>query len=101
MKILTKKLKLEWIKALRGRKFKQGSGVLIWYNEYCCLGVLKEIGDIESDSNDFLVAKGDGTRSCIKGLTMRVQERLAAMNDKPKSFKIIADWIEKKLNPKL
>jgi len=99
MKILTKKLKEKWIKALRGGEYEQGKMDLhnLSDNTYCCLGVLAEIGDIVTVGNSYL-DKND--RSCVKGLTIRNQTVLAEMNDAGKTFKTIANWIEKYINPK-
>lgn len=99
--ILTKKLKQKWIKALRSGKYKQGDASLheISGNTYCCLGVLQEIDNIICVGNSYL--EGDNARSCVRGLTMQKQERLADMNDGGFTFAEISDWIEKKVNPKL
>lgn len=40
-------IKEDWIKALRSGKYKQGTGCLRKGNEYCCLGVLCEVLDLE------------------------------------------------------
>jgi len=102
MKTLTKKLKVKWIKALRSGKYKQGEGELEKEGRYCCLGVLQAVEpEIESES-PCLLANIRNSRSCIKGLPISKQHVLATMNDDSgKDFKVIADWIEKYINPKL
>jgi len=101
MKTLTKKLKQKWIKALRSGKYKQGKERL--YNEeedsYCCLGVLELIAGIDTKSDAFLQTTGElithKAISCVKGLDMKMQIKLADMNDsEDNDFNDIAKYIE-------
>ncbi len=99
MTTLTKKLKQEWIKALRSGKYKQGQNELYsnYDDTYCCLGVLQKIGNIDCDDSELLQDEND--RSCVRGLTSKVQQRLAHMNDNNREdFRTIANWIEKYLS---
>lgn len=96
-------LKTRWIKALRSGRYKQGHSYLKLDNSYCCLGVLAQIQrckwnaeapifeGVEQESVAYLAPRFAG------GLRRETQMRLAALNDGGKSFKEIADYIEKKI----
>lgn len=114
---MRKSVKEKWLKALRSGEYKQTQGVLRDENGYCCLGVLCDIhrktvkktnchwtnddyylgevgvlpdavikwAKIESDdpaNGDFVNRKG-------------VTQSLSVLNDEGKSFKQIAQIIEK------
>ncbi len=91
---LTEGITKEWTRALRSRKFEQGTGWLEKESKYCCLGVLETILDLEIDSTYLLCNNDHSNRSCIKGLSMKMQGTLAEYNDAGKSFTWIADFIE-------
>lgn len=112
---LSKAKKTKWLKALRSGEFVQGQGYLCASDpytsnyEHCCLGVACAIGLAKPADGKFL-----GEAQFVKSsfLSPKIQEKLAKMNDgedyesvgvgngkyvKPKSFKQIANWIEKNL----
>src|SRR3974390_3231732 len=98
---LTPEGKAKWVKALRGRKFKQGTGYLYRKDKHCCLGVLcevnKEIAEAVYDwksYRSFLVINEHDDEHDV-GLPFSIQSKLAKMNDDGLSFKAIADYIEK------
>lgn len=90
---MTKKVKTTWLKALRSGKYKQGEGFLKFNNEYCCLGVARACGLGVKKSEEQLLTDDF--------LPQHTQTALACMNDgtneSKKSFKQIANWIEKNL----
>jgi len=117
---MDKKKAVNWVKALRSGKFKQGEGQLKVVNKndgkisHCCLGVLAEISGV---SDDFIMKSnslseksvrktcglwdrygetvGFGDIRIRKGNKFFEFESLAAANDLGVSFKSIASWIEK------
>jgi len=101
MKILTKKLKQKWIKALRSEDYAQGIGELHSEDKYCCLGVLEAIDEeIVSGSSSMLYQFPHfPEKSCVVGLPKKIQEKLAGMNDAGDSFETIASWINKNIHP--
>lgn len=107
IKHLTRAECIEWIKALRSGKYKQGTGKLCLLGRYCCLGVLAKIKGM-LDHNDMFMRNPNSLtdvseEGCIVhhylpmgepngiGLT---QNTLMEMNDHGKSFDEIADFIE-------
>ncbi len=101
---LTKKVKNQWLEALRSGKYKQGKGKLIKATNsgfsYCCLGVLQAITGLEIVNSELLTNKKDISCSCVKGLSTDMQDNLASYNDKEdKSFDWIANWIDKNITP--
>ena len=122
-------LKNRWLKALRSGRYKQTAGALRRRTEegdlkYCCLGVLCNVaGENWKETNRYffdeyaanygydstLEATGDPTieeglldaRHRRKfGLTNNTCYRLMRMNDNGKSFREIADVIEKSVKTK-
>ena len=113
------KLKTKWLKALRGGAYRRGQGALVSQkgDRFCCLGVLaNEQGCVwEADGFGALYpimprgresfginSRGEKATSYLKpskagGLTIDEQRHLAQMNDDGKSFRAIADYIEKNL----
>jgi hypothetical protein len=107
--MLKKEYKIPWLKKLRSGRYKQVQGKLHKYEYgetaksklilgYCCLGVLcttdpeakKAIDDMETVLDPVYFEKF--------GLTEDEQDILIKMNDhEGKSFKEIADYIEKNL----
>lgn len=106
-----KELREKWLKALRSGKYQQTDGILKsdYDNSYCCLGVcarklniptqeLEGVCDFTND--DFMKSKyfklipkalvrgGENTKFCEELINMNDTER--------KSFKEIADYIEKR-----
>jgi len=104
----TQEVKDNWLKALRGRRFKKAMGTLHTSEDkprYCCLGVLQALypEDLpESDNGEMLLSSssiGNKERSRVSGLGPVVQAALAARNDgdgdhKIHSFGAIAKYIE-------
>lgn len=89
-------LKTKWLKGLRGRKYKQGKSRLKHSGRHCCLGVLCEVDGrkisrwqttLRDGHIDLLWAIGGSEN----------QDTLMRMNDAGKSFRKIADWIEKNI----
>ena len=91
------KLKAKWVKALRSGKYRQGTGRLKreredGEDEYCCLGVLREIQpNIPSVFDDKLLD------ASVCGIPRETQQVFAEMNDDRASFEEIAYRIEKEL----
>lgn len=117
---MNKELKTKWLKALRSGRYRQGSSYLRMdfpdnrKPEYCCLGVLAQIQGARWNEDGEPVIAGDIvghpkgrasylTPKAASGLRYVTQRRLGDMNDGSgkvegaKSFKEIADYIEKNL----
>lgn len=108
---LPKAFKNKWLKALRGGDYKKGIGTLEQTDDkgqlqYCCLGVacrmqhpnMKIKGTFIS-SVYFKRLRDINVPDCLKSNNEdnELPSRLAQMNDSRKSFKVIANWIEKNL----
>lgn len=107
---MNKRIKRLWIKALRSGKFKQGVGAMketIGDDfQYCCLGVLEEL-HVSATGNPFATARKAEylSKPCREwaGLPETVADPLigkttaSELNDNGKSFKYIANRIEKYL----
>lgn len=92
---MDKKLKAKWVKALRSGKFKQCHDA--YYNgkrgmhaAYCCLGVLDRI-DQGSKVREW------GASETKAGPSEQVKELIYLNDNEKKTFKEIADHIEKNL----
>ena len=106
-------IKKVWLKALRSGKYRKGRNMLMYkehgHKRYCCLGVLSELAVQQGVIKSFYgeeyvhrdkVAKWSGLRNYGKHT-----EHLQEMNDgladalpaRFKTFKTIANWIEKNL----
>jgi hypothetical protein len=114
---MPKKLKAEWIKALRSGEYKQTKEVLC-NNEggFCCLGVLEHIvldGEVEAKNDIFLEQPTvsfwkyagikldkDDRNKVAKDIDTQV-ETLMYMNDgtygDKKTFKQISVWIDENI----
>ena len=103
---MNKDIKVKWLEALRGGKYKQCKGRLRdTSNGFCCLGVLADVNGeswgvqkfdrIELEGTDDL----EGTTYWANGTGLRMSQAstLAKLNDAGKSFSQIADHIEEKL----
>lgn len=95
----------KWVKALRSGKFKQGTGTLFkeTENSYCCLGVLCAINELDlygdllySGQSESLGMSSDNGKlpKKYKGKGREV-DSLADLNDEGRSFKQIANIIER------
>jgi len=99
----TKTLKKKWLAAMRSGKFVQGRGRLRKDGGYCCLGVLGKVAGVSEyalKTKELLHLFPN--RECPEYLILNenTQEALAGMNDQErKSFKEIADWVERNLDP--
>ena len=106
---MNKKIKREWLKALRSGEYEQSQGVLYESlpsgDSFCCLGVLID-SCIEGEwsNQGGSVWKFDGEYSwlpdSVKGIakiTHKHERTLVKMNDRGRSFSSIADYIEAKL----
>lgn len=102
--MMNRKIKQKWLNALRSGNFQQGTGKLRDSNgNYCCLGVLCEItgnGQNRDMSKSFPADKDpDGTDiNSVKpfmGLSVKMQEKLAEMNDYGDTFEEIASYISR------
>lgn len=115
---LPKRIKTKWLKALRSGKYKQGKGTLYdpTTKTFCCLGVLEHVcldGKVEHYPLDH---HGPLSETCatpsdefwelinveVNEDLGQVENKLVNMNDgnpfRPRrSFKQIANWIEKNL----
>lgn len=108
---LPKQFKTKWLKALRSGEFKQGKYDLRNNNdEYCCLGVAAKISGASCITGKSFITKGEKIRGTKKIPTLlkggnwgydddynEVVKKLSEMNDKGKTFKQIAAWIDKNL----
>lgn len=114
MKKLPKRFKQRWVKALRSGKYKQNCNGYLKDEEdkYCCLGVAAELCGVKSfgKTNDWLskavlntnppkLLIEDGKQDTFDGRLQQftIPEKLAYFNDKGKSFKWIAAYIERYL----
>jgi hypothetical protein len=112
-------IKTKWLEALRSGEYQQGKYRLKRNNKYCCLGVLTDLHRKTKKKKDCKWIKlADGDESyfnSIGALNIKVQKwsgidsaggffkyptnnktnTLASLNDTGKSFKQIADIIEK------
>lgn len=108
------KLKLKWIKALRGGQYRRGKDTLASCDgsKFCCLGVLADIQGFTWKEDRYglgLIPIAESGRAIVAvtnkmlppmhagGLSTEVQKKLAEMNDEGKPFRQIADYIEKNL----
>lgn len=104
-----KQVVIQWISALRSGEYKQGVGRLKnrETNSFCCLGVLCDLA--AKDGGDKWKFDGNykGSNHILpyifkKYLNLKFYETsiLIAMNDSGKSFKQIANYIQKNILPK-
>lgn len=116
MGVMDVELKRKWLEALRSGRYKQGRFALKRGDEYCCLGILCEVGGLREippkdrwedkstfqswgNFNSALVLPRSFRDHCkISALEV---EHLAGMNDRRGTctfnFTKIADWIEENL----
>lgn len=97
------KIKRVWLRALRSKKYKQGTGELHPDNKFCCLGVLCDVLYPNSWQDHICTLKGDSGGLLPKLVRQRAkldreaQLKLSNMNDQGNSFRKIASFIEKNL----
>ena len=117
---MDKKIKKEWVAALRSGKYKQTQGYLCADGGFCCLGVLCDIAIdadwelVSSNYDDETVEAPEAAvayeiEDCMYGLPDILTEKIGAeanvdfthilpnMNDAGSSFSEIADYIEENL----
>jgi hypothetical protein len=101
-------VKKVWVEALRSGRYQQGTGVLRnEQNEFCCLGVLCDLGEKKAWHRPHGEDWGYEDPYCqhmppgsvYEGafLTSAEGGTVAEMNDSGKTFAEIADWIEANL----
>lgn len=110
---MNKRIKRLWVRALRSGKYKQGDSKLRQKRDgqilHCCLGVLEEIHVMETGKR-FSGGRGGFSNLLSKSacewaglddpdpvLAPKATTTAAEMNDDGKTFKFIADRIEKYL----
>jgi len=99
------KLKAKWVKALRSGNYPQTTNALRDEHGYCCLGVLCDVSDyggwvLEGGymvDGTYMEAELGAAGRHIFGVPDKVETMLIQMNDGGKTFKQIADYIEKNL----
>ncbi|CAB4142522.1 hypothetical protein UFOVP434_16 [uncultured Caudovirales phage] len=101
---MKKQYKEKWLTALRSGEYAQTTHTLSNAEGFCCLGVLCDISpkmkleNLAGKERDY---SGDTLQDAslkFFGLSSEEQEKLIEMNDdNGKSFKQIANWIEKNL----
>jgi len=110
MKKRLKKVQKLWLEALRSGKYKQAVGQLREGNHFCCLGVLCDLYGKEKGKKWKNVATHPSFLNDLHLLPFQVikwcglkdydpigvgGKSLSTMNDRGKSFKEIADFIDK------
>lgn len=100
-------IKAAWISALRSKQYAQGRKLLRKDNKFCCLGVLCNLHaqahpDIAKKQKSAYGYMGAGSMPGLAvvnwaGLSYQEAGKLAELNDGGKSFKEIANYIEKHL----
>ena len=102
-------IKSKWIESLRSDKYKQGKTFLKYNDRFCCLGVLCDIHARETnnqwtDLNEYMEKQATlpeevivwaGLDDAIGSYGYKSDSYLIEDNDSGKSFKEIADIIEK------
>lgn len=103
---MDKELKRRWVEALRSGNYKQGHKGLRKKEEFCCLGVLADVGDpegwqkgtIDRFTHRHVNPQERGELDLSFGLSRSVQRTLWKMNDYDLlGFPAIADHIEKRI----
>ena len=101
---MDKKLRDEWVKALRSGEYEQGRLALQVNDAYCCMGVLCKVGEkigfapaiYSRNRPDTLQGSYLTAQPVGKELPIGADDILSRMNDSDrKSFPEIADWIER------
>ena len=93
----------EWVRRLRSGEYKQGRGGLrSQSDEFCCLGVLCDMGEKQDWQKDDILGWLYGTQRGMPGedvlqaagLSGSHARMLASRNDYGHTFDKLADWIE-------
>lgn len=106
---LPAKFKAKWLKALRGGEYEQCKGALYDNGKFCCIGVECHLHGVSKTDLGFRKTMG-GTKDVFDRVpkymdvikqaenpSNSAQQFLIEMNDSGKSFKQIANWIERNL----
>lgn len=105
---LPSNVKEDWIGALRSGEYEQGAAQLHKNGKYCCIGVLAALCYVgvhimgnEGYLNEDMMENSDGIGNAF-GEGSNIAGKLVSMNDgcdgeRARSFKEIADFIEKEL----
>lgn len=102
---MKKSIMKRWVKALRSGKYKKTTARLKYNGRYCCLGVLCEISKLSKfDKYDRYILDSEvlpktvidwaGMNTCT-GEFDEEKDALTELNDHGKSFKQLANIIEK------
>jgi len=102
------KFKKKWLKALRSGEYEQCTGRLHDDGKYCCLGVANHLHGVSNKTMDGNPKTGCAKEyfGCVPKYMEALQDRkddqshsmnLIRMNDGGKSFKQIAEYIQKNL----
>ena len=113
---LPPKFKTKWLKALRSGEYEQTTGSLCDNGAYCCIGIAGKVQGISDKvlhnnglfNADYFSNNLDRIKKVIPNALIgtvsnnSLLERLVDMNDGPgslkkRSFKQIANWIERNL----
>lgn len=115
MKKMNQEIKEQWVEALRSGKYKQGQGQLRDdNNKFCCLGVLcnlhaqahPEIAAQQEDPSSYLGGYEFPPKEVLKWAGLNSEEgefvdekgegqSLAELNDEGRTFRYLANRIEK------
>lgn len=91
------KLKKKWVDALMSGKYEQGSGLLFYAGQYCCLGVL---GECAGMSREEMYGIGLLRYAPVVGrlpISRDAENHLAELNDEGIPFEVIAGFIQENL----
>jgi hypothetical protein len=103
---MDKKLKANWVAALRSRKFKQARRKMVirkdGENRFCCLGVLERlcgtpIAKIKENNTSLWLTDMHGVNADQRQVLAHMNDGIADSGFKKHSFRQIADYIEKNL----
>lgn len=95
IKSLGRKKGLEWVEALRSKKYKQCRGSLKSRGKFCCLGVLGDIDENISWTKNSIVIGDDIYTDILPNMSEVGQSLLTGLNDDQRaSFDDIAHFIE-------
>ena len=105
---MDREFKRKWVTALRSGIYPQGKFALRNNNNFCCLGVAADLYDpakwvADGKGNKCIYSNEAHTLTLPKFVKTAIkldnhhENHLSNMNDAGRTFKEIADWIEKTL----
>lgn len=103
METLPRKFKRAWIAALRSGEFRQGTGKLLRYGTYCCLGVACKVAGVPDNEIEYmgqvnLPLLNEYQIPNVLGVGTPLANSLVNMNDtRGFSFLEIANFIEQNI----